>query len=229
MTKNDINRLPTIDMSDEAKIMEIYPSVTISALPQAANSALLSIMGKLEPDADPAPMALLLGWDEKGSTCDVVSIDGRYLRDGETKHQLATGMRDFILKRRTMDHETYAMAFIHPAWLMVTPAPTTKEGLHILQTTIENGISKEPDKMEVIMVDTIWQDGQRLLIAEIHREAGIPPRLGVWKDMSAGATAIRNRFWSTVAPSLCSVAYAEAILAANGTDAVGTEGKEEPK
>jgi hypothetical protein len=145
-------------------------------------------------------------------------VDMRYLRDAQTRNALAQEFRNMVLRRRTMDQETFAMAFIYSGWFKSFKVPASE--LHILTTRLDaRGLAEEPAKTEVIFVDTIWQDGQRILCAPVVRSEG-SPTLGQWHDMSAGTVAVRNRFWHAIAPTLAAPAYAEAVLAAfeGGTD-----------
>jgi len=209
----NIDKFPPIDITNsEAPVFaSLFPHQSIAALPVAAADTLRAIFTQLKPGEDPAPVALVLGWDAVRPTLDVVGIDPRYLNDGKSKEMLALGFRDMILKRRAMDQETYAVAFINAAWFKAFKP----SDIHLIRTADDNGLQGEAEKLEVVLVDTIWQDGQRILISQVERsETGAPKLQEPWRDMSAGATAVRNRFWHTIAPALCAPSYADAVLAA---------------
>lgn len=221
----DITKMPLVDLRDSAKLAELIPSPTIQVLPLAVHRALTGIMEGLAPNDDPAPIAMALGWDAMRPTADVISIDARFLRDGNAKAQLAMGLRDMVLRRRAMEQETYAFAVVNASWFKTVPLPPG--GLQVLRGRIDEmertGIAGEADKIEVICCNVIWQDGQRLLLNQVRRREGQSPMLGDWRDLSAGTVMVKDRFWHAIAPALAATSYAEAVLAA--FEAEGQEGQ----
>lgn len=220
MQSNALKHMPVIDLKDTAALAAIFPSEFVGNLLLAADDATRALMPGIAPGDDPAPIVMLLGWNEKQPTVDVVSIDGRFLQDGSTKQKLAAMLRNFVLDRRAKGQETYAAALINAAWHAHLPIGTkTEGGIHRVETEIERienqgGLKDEPGRIEVMLVDVIWQDGQRTLVCEIHRGLDGKPSLGEsWHDASSGMAVPRNRFWTAIAPALASMAYADAMLA----------------
>lgn len=210
-----LEKCPAVNLRDEQQLATMFPNTWIANLLHVAARGSADVLAHLPPKADPLPMGLILGWDSQNPTVEVMEIDPRFLRDGDAKQELAAGLRDMILRRRAMEQETYAIALVMPAWMKAVP---NQGELHRLS---HDGLSNEPEKTEVVIVDIIWQDGQRYLCRQIERsENGIePPKFGdEWRDLSAGAAMAFNRFWHVIAPSLAAVAYADAVLAAFDED-----------
>lgn len=224
-TQLKLRDLPTVDLDNESAMKLLLPESLVE-LPRTARTALAGILPRIQPKEDPQPAAMILGWDAKAPTLDLICFDGRFFADGDTKHQLATGIRDMVLKRRAQEQETFGISLVFPGWIKIMD-DVPKSELHIVQQSIERymdeGLINEPDKVECMIVDTLWQDGQFAMLAPIIRTEGESPKLREWRNLSAGSAMIRNRWWHTIAPALCAVSYAEAVMAAMGTDTTDTE------
>jgi hypothetical protein len=213
MQNNDLEKFPIIDLEDEAALAAIFPSEHLLPNVRTATSGLKDIFTELPPKDDPAPIAFMAGWNAEKPTVDIVGIDGQFLQDAAGKQGLANGFRNMILRQRSKGQETFCVTMINAAWFRRMPA---KSSLHTVRTALVDGIQDDPEKSEVVLVDTIWQDGQRILMAEIIRSktGDSAPKLGPWRDISKGSTMTENRFWQAIAPALCSLSYADAVLAA---------------
>lgn len=213
MQTPDLTKCPAVDPQDDAQIAALLPE-PIRFMPGWLAASAASIGQTLKPGDDWAPHAFPFGWDASGPSIFSMALDGRFYRDGASKHQLAVSLAETVLKRRMHGIETCAVAMVQMAFMASAALPTSD--LHILRASIadadENGLKNEPAKIELLLIEIDYQDGQLILGAPVTRSETEPPTLGTWRNLSAGVTMVRNRFWHTVAPTLCAMAYAEAML-----------------
>lgn len=220
-----IQKQPFIDLQNTDALRAIMPAIAIDA-PAFVATGVELIRKDLEPTADWRPMCFFFGWKDGVPTITTVALAGEWFRDGTTKNKLVSSLMAKVLQRRSEGEETFLAVMLTMGWFASIEHVERREGESVVQSVerhiegIERsgGVEAQPNKLEILHLNVIWQDGQRIFLNAVERYTDRAPGLEGWRDGSHGIENMRDRFSEVIGPALASPDYAEAVLAAMGVE-----------